>query len=496
MPDPDSSPHNHRVDLVAGFALLAAVLIISALMAGIVERAPLSFPMLFVGLGVLAGPRGLDVVDIGIRDPALEIVATSTLALVLFLDAVNLEFARERHEWLVPALSLGPGTLLIVLLIAGSAILLFDVSPVIAFLLGAILSSTDPVVLRDVVRDRRLPMSVRQALKIEAGTNDVIVLPLLLVLIAIGNNEVGSAGEWIGFAAKLLLLGPLVGFAVGAVGADLMARADARFGIRREYQALYGIGLVLGAYASGVGVGGDGFLAAFAAGFAVTVLDRDLCDCFLEFGEAAAEMLMLIAFVMFGVVVSKSLGILDLPQALAFAGVVIFVIRPLAIGSVLSLRATRLSRGAQMFIAWFGPRGLNSMLFAMLVVLADVPGSGLLFAAAGLVVLVSVVAHGVSATPLVNQYAHRMEGSTLDEERESTAAGLFLSSPEEVERITVEELHSLLQHADPPIVLDVRSRSQYQHDEGQIPGGVRVMPDEVASWAVQHPARLIVPYCT
>jgi sodium/hydrogen antiporter len=475
---------------------MAVVLTVSALMAGIVERAPVSFPMLFLGLGFLAGPRALDIVDVGLQDPALETVATLTLALVLFLDAVNLEFARERHEWLVPALSLGPGTLLIVLMVAGSALLLLDVSVVIAFLLGAILSSTDPVVLRDVVRDRRLPNSVRQALKIEAGTNDVIVLPLLLVLIAVGNNEVGGAGEWAAFAGKLLVLGPVVGFAVGAVGAELMARADARLGIRREYQALYGIGLVLGAYASGVAVGGDGFLAAFAAGFAVTILDRELCDCFMEFGDAAAEMLMLVAFVMFGALLSESFGMLDLPLALVFAGLTIFVIRPLAVGGVLSLRAARLSRGAHMFIAWFGPRGLNSMLFALLVVLAGVPGNRLLFAATGLVVMVSVIAHGVSATPLVNRYARRLERETLAEEREATATGLFASSPEEVERISVEDLHSLMQTADRPIVLDVRSRSQYERDEGQIPGSVRVIPDEVASWKTEQPERLVVPYCT
>lgn len=484
------------MDLATGFALIAVVLTVSALMAGVVERAPLSFPMLFIGLGFLVGPRALDVINIGVHDPALEIVATSTLALVLFLDAVNLEFARERHEWLVPALSLGPGTLLIVLMVAGSAILFLDVSPVIAFLLGAILSSTDPVVLRDVVRDKRLPGSVRQALKIEAGTNDVIVLPLLLVLIAVANEDVGSAGEWVGFGAKLLILGPVVGFAVGGLGAELMARSDARFGIRREYQALYGIGLVLGAYAAGVGVGGDGFLAAFAAGFAVTILDRDLCDCFLEFGEAAAEMLMLVAFVMFGVVLSKFFGILELPGALAFALLTIFVIRPVAVGGVLSLRATRLSKGAQFFIAWFGPRGLNSMLFALLVVLAGVPGSDLLFAAAGLVVVVSVVAHGASATPLVNRYAHRLEQETLAEEREATATGLFVASVDDVERITVEDLHSLLEGTDAPLVLDVRSRSQYERDDGQIPGSIRVMAEDVASWPIEDPDRLAVPYCT
>lgn len=484
------------MDLLTAFVLMAVVLTTAALLAGIVERAPLSFPMLFLGLGFLVGPRGLHLVNVGVHDPELELVATTTLALVLFLDAVNLEFARERHEWLVPALSLGPGTLLVVLMVGGTGILLLDLAPVTAFLLGAVLSSTDPVVLRDVVRDRRLPGSVRQALKIEAGTNDVIVLPLLLILIAVANREVGGTGAWLLFALNLLIVGPLAGFVVGAVGSQLMSRADARFHIRREYQALYGIGLVLGAYAAGVAVGGDGFLAAFAAGFAITILDRELCDCFLEFGEATAEMLMLIAFVMFGAVLSTSLAAVELPETLAFAALTIFVVRPLAIGGVLSFRGTRLSRSAQAVIAWFGPRGLNSMLFALLVVLAGVPGNQLLFAAAGLVVLVSVVAHGASATPLVNRYARKLQGSTLAEEREATAAGLFASSADNIDRISVEELHSLLQGPDAPIILDVRSRSQYGRDEGQIPGSIRVVPDEVASWNIENPGRLVVPYCT
>jgi NhaP-type Na+/H+ or K+/H+ antiporter len=435
--------------------------------------------------------------ELDVHAPLLEVVATVTLALVLFLDAVNLEFARERREWLVPALSLGPGTILIVVIVAGAGMWLLDLSPVIALLLGAVLASTDPVVLRDVVRDRRLPGSVRQALKIEAGTNDLVVLPLILVLIAVGRAEVGGALDWVAFAFKLLILGPAAGFAVGAIGSGLMARADARFGIRREYQALYGVGLVLGAYAAGVAVGGDGFLAAFAAGFAVTVLDRELCDCFMEFGEAAAEMSMLLAFVMFGVVLSDSLQLLPLPQTLALAAITLLVARPLAVGGILSVRAVSLSPEARAFIAWFGPRGLNSLLFALLVVLTDLPGSDLLFAATGVVVVVSVIAHGVTATPLTAWYAGKVARETLLEERESTAGGLFISHPAEVERIEVDDLHRLLQSSDPPVVLDVRSRSQYERDGATIPGGIRVLLDDVSDWAeTQDGERLIVPYCT
>jgi sodium/hydrogen antiporter len=485
------------VELAGVFALVAAVLTVSALAAGVVERAPLSFPMIFLGLGFLLGPRGFEVMDLNVHSPTLEMVATLTLALVLFLDAVNLEVARERKEWLVPALALGPGTLLIVAIVAGAGMLLLDMPAVIAFLLGAVLSSTDPVVLRDVVRDRRLPGAVRQALKVEAGTNDVVVLPLIVVLATIARGDGGGAGDWLLFALQLLVIGPVAGFAVGAVGSELMSRADARFGIRREYQALFGVGLVLGAYAAGVAVGGDGFLAAFAAGFAVTILDRELCNCFLEFGDAAAEMAMLLAFVMFGIAVSDSLSRLPLWQTLALAGITIGVARPLALGLLLSVRGVALSGPARAFIAWFGPRGLNSLLFALLVVVNDVPGSELLFAATGAVVGVSVLIHGMTATPLTGWYARKVAAATLAEEREGTASGLFAAHVDDVERISIDELNTLLNGDDPPVVLDVRSRSQYRRDAGAIPGSIRVMLDDIEEWeAAQREKRLSVLYCT
>ncbi len=484
------------MDLLTGFGLLAVVFTVSALAAGLVERAPLSFPMIFLGLGLVLGNRGVLTFDL--HDPVLEVVATLTLAFVLFLDAVNLDAGISRRDLLVPALALGPGTIAIILLIAGGAIVVLDFPWELALLLGAILASTDPVVLRDVLRDRRIPSSVRRALSVEAGTNDVVVLPVVLILIAVSNAEVGGAGGWASFAAKLFVLGPAAGFVVGAAGAWLMSKADKRFGIRREYQSLYGVGLVLGSYAAGVAVGGDGFLAAFAAGLAVTFLNQTLCDCFLEFGEAAPEQSMLDAFVLLVDVVAPALVDVALVGTLVLAVFAIVVARPLTLWALLSLRATRLSHGARAFIAWFGPRGLNSLLFALLVVAADVEGAELLFAVAGVVVLVSVFAHGTSATPLTAWYGRRVAEETLDEERESTATGLFRPTVVDHDtRIDVDELAQQLASDEPPIVLDVRTRSQFERDDVQIPGSVRVYPDEVVEWATDtSPEALVVLYCT
>jgi sodium/hydrogen antiporter len=483
--------------LDTAFGLIAGVLVVSALAAGLVERAPLSFPMLFLGLGFLLGDRGLGFISIGLDNNVLEVVAVIALALVLFLDAVNLELTELRRDWLVPVLILGPATLLVVGLLAGFGMLLLGLPVILALLLGTILASTDPVVLRDVLRDVRIPRSVRRALSVEAGTNDIVVLPILLVLIAVAHADLGGPAEWLGFLGQLFVLGPAAGFAVGAAGSWVMGRVDQRFQIRREYQSLYGIGLVLGAFVAGEAVGGDGFLAAFAAGLAVTVVNQTLCDCFLEFGQVIAEMTMLLAFVLFGALLSTMVGQVPLLATLALAGLAIFAIRPVAVRLVLRLGRAGLSRYARQFIAWFGPRGLNCLLFALLVVAQGVPGGEELFAVVGVVVLVSVVAHGVTATPFSSWYARKASQETLIEERAGTAAELFTQGPDDVPRITPAELAQRLAEPNPPVVLDVRSRSEYARDGVRIPGSIRVLPDQVTEWAANRLRdQPFVLYCT
>lgn len=476
-------------------ALIAGLLITTALASGLVERSPLTFPLIFLGLGLVLGDLGLGAVDIQSHDLILEIVATLTLCLVLFLDAVNLDVDELGNRWLIPAIILGPGTGLIIALGAVPLALLLGFSWPVAFIGGAVLASTDPVVLREIMRDQRIPRLVRQVLKIEAGTNDIVVLPVVLVLIALARTQGGDTVEWPVFLAKLLVLGPVIGFVVGGVGAWLMGRVDSLWGIRREYQSLYGLGLVLAAYSASTVAGGDGFLAAFAAGLAVVLLNQQLCDCFLEYGEVTSEMAMLLAFVLFGIVLSGTLGTVSVAPTLVLAGLVIFIIRPSILG--LLLFRTRMSWEAHGFVSWFGPRGLNSLLLALLAVQADVAGAELLLATVGVVVLGSVTIHGATATPLAAWYARRASRDTLQEEREATAPGLFGVDKSEVRRITLEELNDMLTEPNPPVILDVRSRSSYERERATIPGSVRVLPDQAVEWADGQPAdRPIVAYCS
>ena len=489
-------------DLLTTFALIAVVLTIAGLASGLVERAPISFPIIFLSLGFLLGEHGLSVLMLGPENPLLESVATLTLALVLCLEGVRIGNESMEGAGAVPVLSLGPGTLIIVSVVAAGSHFVLGTSMVESLLLGTILASTDPVVLRDVVRNGRIPRSVRQALNIEAGTNDVVVLPMLLILIAVANAEASGVADWALFSVQVLLLGPAVGFAVGAAAAWLMSQAIERYAISEVYQSLYGIGTVLLAYVSAQSLGGDGFLAAFAAGFAIAVLNLDLCQCFLDYGETTSEMAMLFAFILFGVVVSSLFVEVPLVPALLLALVVIFVARPLAIWVV--LRGTAVSNAAKAFIGWFGPRGLNSLLLALLVIQAGVSDAEFLLAVTGVVVTVSVLFHGASATPLSALYGRAVESHTFQEERESGAGGIFEGAAAETARTKPEQLYKMLESDDPPLVLDVRTRSQYEQDKSRIPGSIRVRPDEVEEWARERKeergdqieGQRIVAYCT
>jgi NhaP-type Na+/H+ or K+/H+ antiporter len=465
-------------------ALIGIVILVASLMSGILERTGLPIVAVFLAVGAALGPYGLGLVDIGFSSPELHALAMLALALVLFSDAVTVDATEVRKRKPLLWRLLGPGTIAPAALIALSARLLLDVSWPAAAILGAALASTDPVLLRSVLRFRGFPKVARIALRIETGMNDVVLLPVVVLsILALGGETAAAPIPGSAVARSivgLFILGPALGALVGWFGIILLERIRTRWGVRRDYESLYAIGLALSAFALAEGVGGSGFLAAFAAGFMVSSQDVELCDCFLEYGEATAEMLLLLTFVALGAsLIWTGLEVISV-------GSVVFVIVALVARTAVLypvLTQAHVSGRDRKLIALFGPRGLSSLLLTLLAVFAGVNGAEQLFAITSLVVLCSVVLHGTGiALYLRRAHIEPPVGDTSPVKLETSKKPQELPVMDEhvaaSDRITIEEVRQLQAAGEDVILLDARAERNRRNSDTQAAGSIRVDPHD------------------
>jgi NhaP-type Na+/H+ or K+/H+ antiporter len=452
-------------------ALIGIVILVASLLSGLLEKNGLPIVAVFLALGAALGPFGLGFVDIGFESPALHALAMLALALVLFSDAVTVDLNEVRARKPLLWRLLGPGTLVPAAIVSVAARFLLGLSWPASFILGAALASTDPVLLRSVLRFREFPSVPRTALRIETGMNDVVLLPIVVLsIVAIG----GSTGENTSVARSivgLFLLGPPLGALVGWLGIILLERVRGRFTVRRDYESLYAIGLALSAFAFAETVGGSGFLAAFAAGLMVSSQDVELCDCFLEYGEATAEMLLLLAFVALGTsLIWTGFDVISF-STIVFT-IIALIVRTIVLYPVLT--AAHVTGRDRRLIALFGPRGLSSLLLTLLPVFAGVPGAERLFSITCLVVVSSVVLHGGAITLFLRRNA-------IDEAPAKAKLPVVEEITEEEEapdRITIDEVRALQASGEPMYILDARADRNRRNSDTQAAGSIRVHPHE------------------
>lgn len=377
----------------ATMALVGVVIVIAALFSGVIERSNIPQVAVFLAFGAVLGPAGLGLLHVGLESPALRVVATLSLTLVLFTDALTLDLGEVRRHARLAGFVLWPGTLLSAILVAVAGWGLLGLEPAQAAILGAALSSTDPVLLRGLLRRRELSSAARQALRLESGLNDVVLLPIVLVAMELLRAGTGAhdGPDFVRLALNLFLLGPSAGVAIGLLAVATLDLIRRRVGIRRDYESLYSLGVAFAAFAAAESVHGSGFLAAFAAGLTILILDVELCDCFLEYGETTSEMALLFTFVLFGSSLIWT-GFDVLSGATLLFAVLVLLIRPVAFQ--VALAPVRLERRARLLISWFGPRGLSTLLLVLLPVFEGLPGTVRLFSVCCLVVLMSVTVHG------------------------------------------------------------------------------------------------------
>ena len=385
---------------------LAVLLVAYAAVSLRVQTSPISQAMVFVAVGLLVGDRVLDLVDADVAGQFVRHLAEATLTLMLFTDAVRINLPRLRRESRVPARLLGVGLPLTIVAGTVTALLLFpDLGLWTAAALATILAPTDAALGQPVVSNQRLPSRIRQGLNVESGLNDGICVPLLIIFLTLAEAD-EHAGDLdpVRVVLEEIGFGAVAGIAAGCFAAYVLTVFAARGWMSPTWQQINAFATPLLAYTLAVALGGSGFIAAFVAGIAFAAIGRERAEPTTLFAEQSGEMLNAVTFLMFGaVLLGPALADLDWRVA-AYAVLSLTVVRMLPVA--LAALGMGLQPRTVVFLGWFGPRGLASIVFVLLLVedstLEETP---LMMTVVTVTVALSVLAHGVTAWPGANRYA-------------------------------------------------------------------------------------------
>ncbi len=394
---------------VTSVTVIALGIILFSLVSARLGQSVVTAPMVFVLFGLVIGNAGFRLLGMQLENGAIHLLAELTLVVVLFSDAsrIDLKLLRSEHDLPVRLLTIG-----LPLCIAFGTLVAWLLFPNLGFwqaaVLATIVAPTDAALAHAVVTNKLVPIRIRQTISVESGLNDGLCLPLFLIFLC--GARVAEHPEttvyWLRFAAMQVGLGPLVGIGVGYVGGKLIEHAAHRESIRHSFLELTTLALALLAFGAAELVGGNGFIAAFCAGLMVGNVSRVLRGAIHEFAEAEGELLTLLMFLVFGAVLAPQVFASITWTAVLYSVLGLTVLRMLPVAT--SLVGTRLQPETHLFIGWFGPRGVASIVFA-LVLMEEiaVPARQEIFAVAMVTVGLSVFSHGISAYPMAKWYAAR-----------------------------------------------------------------------------------------
>ncbi len=391
--------------------ILAGVLVFAALSRWF-ESSVLTLPMVFTAFGWLIGQGGVQLVPMDAGHAVIQVVAELTLVLVLFSDASRIALRDLGRGYGVPARLLLIG---MPLTIALGTLLAHWASPAaswaVALLVAAILAPTDAALGQAVVTSPAVPQRIRQGINVESGLNDGLALPVVMIaaIAAAGMAGAGPGGGADGlgpYIARLVVLGPLVGLGLGYALARVLDLAIERRKITLAYQGIYFLVAAFLIFVAAELVGGNGLIAAFVGGLTFGNRLRSPTDFIAEFMESEGQLLTIFTFLIFGAVMVP-LGIDHASwPTLVVALLFVSVVRIVPIW--LALLGAGFGSYEKLFLGWFGPRGLASVLFALLVLERfAIPEAEEILACVVLTVILSIVLHGVSANPMVARFAKR-----------------------------------------------------------------------------------------
>jgi sodium/hydrogen antiporter len=380
-----------------GFAqallVLGSLLACAAALSGWLRASVLSISVLAVVAGIVMA--AFDVVSVDPTSDLVKHIVELALIVTLFSDGLFVERELLARHWGPPARALVLAMPITLALLAAFALVVFPALTVAeCFLLAAVLTPTDPVVTSTVVTATRVPAMVRHTLNLESGLNDGLALPFVLFFLTLaepGGNATHAALELLGKVA----VGAVIGAAIAFVGGRALTRLPGG-GLARNYEGVYALGLALAAYGLAQVTYGNGLIAAFVAGVALGVAEHDIPKAFSEFNENVSAVLQVSVFFLFGALIVATGWDHGVPALVAFIAFALIVARPVAV--LLALAGTNLAWPLRVFIAWFGPKGVASMLFALLVLKSMAPDANLVFEIASFAILTSILAHGLTDT--------------------------------------------------------------------------------------------------
>ncbi len=413
--------------LQATAAVLGVLLILGALVSGLAERSFLSLTWLFVLTGLLLGNGGLRLVDFGARSRFVTDLALVALIVILFRDGLEVEGEMLQHAWRLPVRKLLLATPITAGVMALAAHLLFGLSWTESLLLGALLSPTDPVLTSSIVTNPRVPRLLRHSLNLESGLNDGLALPAVLAFAA-ALEPAADGFVWWRFLVQDLGLGLLFGLACGLIASLLLPGTAAvrptpaphirllrrlldapplfTHAIPGAQRSLFALGTALATYGLTVlSPTGNGLIAVFVAAIVLGIRRPDLRIHFEDRSDEIVEIVKLAIFLVFGSLLTVHALTSEGFATVGFVAIAFLIARPLAVW--LALLGTPTDRATRLFLGWFGPKGVASMTFSLLILDRQIAAGQRIFDVAAFVVLCSIAVHGATDTPGANWMARR-----------------------------------------------------------------------------------------
>ena len=381
--------------------ILALFVFCYSLVAGRVERAAASGPIVFVVSGFIMGPMVIGWFNGDVSRDGIKVLADLTLALILFIDAANADFSVLKKQLRIPSRMLLVGLPGVIFLGTLTAAVLFDsLSLLEAAILGTMLAATDAALGKAVVTNKAVPNQIREGLNLESGLNDGLCVPILFLFIALelGNVEGSGTMHALSLVVQELGIGLVVGLGLTAVGAKAFKWCTEKGWVTEIWRQVIVVALSIACFSVAQSLHGSGYIAAFVGGLLFGYITKDATHKLVLAAEGVGETLALTTWFVFGAGVIGQCFQAFTWEMVIYAFLSLTVIRMLPI--FLSLSGTAENVDSKLFLGWFGPRGLASIVFAIIVLNRGVPNAKFLAMVVVLTVFSSLVAHGISANPL------------------------------------------------------------------------------------------------